>query len=163
MKSLVIKIPGFIFFTILFIPTFLYLYFPDLGMDFRLVAGVSLVVPIWQFSVSDYMHYVSSSNKFKWLTNGFIIVNGILYSFYLLTEEYQTIWLLLVVILFSLIITILMTIKIRSVFYARSWWFIVIETLVPPIGFLTLTPEIKAWESSEENIHNKNGSNSDQI
>ena len=51
---------------------------------------------------------------------------------------------------------VLLVFKIKTVFYARSWWFLVIELWITPIGLLTLTPEIKAWEESEENLHNHN-------
>lgn len=58
------------------------------------------------------------------------------------------IWVLSIVVWIGYII--LMTKKIKSVFYARGTWFIAVELLFPVIGILTLTPEIKRWENSDK-------------
>ena len=55
----------------------------------------------------------------------------------------------LIISLLHITMVVLLTIKIREVFYSRSVWFIVIELLVFPIAIFTLTPEIGRYEKEE--------------
>lgn len=48
-----------------------------------------------------------------------------------------------ILIVLYFLVLILITIKIKKVFYERSGWFIFLELVFYPFGILTLTPEIR--------------------
>lgn len=58
----------------------------------------------------------------------------------------------LIIFLLHIAMVVLLTIKIREVFYLRSVWFIALELLVFPIAIFTLTPEIGRYEVEESKV-----------
>ena len=106
------------------------------------------VIVVWMSGIVSYFSYEGKSYK----------NNSIIYTLIAITtissfvDEYLwQHWFLHILALVSFIVSvILITPKIKKVFYARATWFIVIELLLIVVGFLTLTPEIKRWEKSDK-------------
>lgn len=58
----------------------------------------------------------------------------------------------LIIFLLHITMVVLLTLKIREVFYLRSVWFIVLELLIFPVAIFTLTPEIGRYEEEEPKL-----------
>lgn len=59
--------------------------------------------------------------------------------------------LLIASLILWIVFVVLLSGRIKRALYGRSRWFIFIEFLLPVIGILTLTPEIKRLQKSDKN------------
>ena len=155
MRNIIIKVSTIFLFLALIARPLIYLlianYFPEKA---TYTTGLILdcfqwaVIGFWQASLVSYMSHEGKSEANSRLIYLLIITTSIsilLYD-YLWTHPL----LLVVSILLFLVNVVLITIKIKKVFYNRSYYFIVLELLLIPVGFLTLTPEIKRWEKGDK-------------
>ena len=155
MKNIILKIPTLVFFLGLVIPTIfifqLKVNYKELATDsilFTLSLIQSIVILIWTVSAVDIFSFESKSKENN------IVIYSLISVYILFSFIYLTIWPSMTLFILSVLAyasyIVLMTMKVKSVFYARSTWFVALELLIPLIGFLTLTPEIKRWEEEEQ-------------
>lgn len=150
MKNLILKIPVFVFILCVFSPVIALvtartfdLSLSDLLFDSLLILRI-LVYAVWYLGMTDYFEN-QERNKNILTTLIISVTVGIFISTYLVSHW----WIDVLLILVHIAISILLSSSIKKVFYARSKWFIIIETLVTPIGILTLTPEVKRWKKDQ--------------
>jgi hypothetical protein len=152
MYKLVLKVPEMVFIIFIFLPIFLIIggYYPD-NITGTILSMVGLITgAIWMAGVSSYIDYANGKKNIDWfvliLLSLFVLsaMNEVYQGFFEKTLVYNTEWKYpLLSFGLDLVIAILLTIKIRKVFYERSIWFIFFEVVFYGIGVATLTPEIK--------------------
>jgi hypothetical protein len=134
MKQFVLKVPGIVFLIALFLPAIMFI--------------------LWghQYISGDLKKILYASSIFQWLSAGLWYMSLLAYfSHEKKSFEGNNLVILLIALALLMIYPIVkIVLKVREVFYARSLWFLVFEIIIPPIGFLTLTPEIKRWEKSDK-------------
>lgn len=152
MYKIVLKVPEMVFIIFIFLPIFLIIggYYPD-NITGTILTMVGLITgAIWMAGISSYIDYANGKKNIDWiiLVALFLFVfsamNEVYQGFFEKTLMYNTEWPFpLLSFGFDIFIAILLTFKIRKVFYARSVWFIFFEVVFYGIGVATLTPEIK--------------------
>jgi hypothetical protein len=156
MKQFVLKVPGIVFLIALFLPAIMFILWGHqyISGDLKKILYASsifqwLSAGLWYMSLLAYFSHEKKSfegNNLVILLIALATISGItLISTYHLPSVFALIPALLMI--YPIVKIVL---KVREVFYARSLWFLVFEIIIPPIGFLTLTPEIKRWEKSDK-------------
>jgi hypothetical protein len=157
MRSFLINVPLGIIYLLFFAPIVLRLFlltqFPELLSEITIgifdFFGLAMFY-IWTFSLIDYFRYESKSNKWNQLIVILILITFVLSFGASIREGMIELILSITILTIWIVFTVLLSSKIKSVFYARSRWFLILELLIPVIGILTLTPEIKRWEKSDK-------------
>ncbi|MFT6500209.1 MAG: hypothetical protein ACJASQ_000316 [Crocinitomicaceae bacterium] len=157
MRNLIISVPLGIIYSLFFVPFALLLLFlfqfPQLLSETTLIIfnlwGLA-VFYIWAFSLIDYFRFESKSYKWIKLLK-LLLTSTLVLSFDASIRDGMFEFILAITaLLVWIVFTVLLSAKIKRVFYARSRWFIFLEIFIPVIGVLTLTPEIKRWEKSDK-------------
>jgi hypothetical protein len=152
MYKIVLKVPEIVFIIFIFLPIFLIIggYFPDAktGMILSMIGMITGI--FWMMGVSDYFDKALGNKKPDWiflsvLTLLFLAATRDIYQNFAENPSIYTtkIDFPILTIVFDVIIAILLTLKIKKVFYARSIWFTFFEIMAYAFGVATLTPEIK--------------------
>jgi len=155
MRNIIIKIPTFIFVLVFVVsavvPTVLYIYYPQKNIELvhlscRFLLWVTFIV--WVIGLVEYFSFELNSRRYAipvYLLLTTSCIASIVYDYY------DTEWISLTVFLvLYLAMSIVLTMMIKKVFYARSTWFLLVEFLFVFVGFLTLTSAVKEWEDSEK-------------
>lgn len=163
MKNIVLKVPTSIFIVLVLLPILIF--------ALQIVSGEELIKPeyydvlsivgsfvtwIWLFSIVDYFH--SKAPGFKHIRWVYLLL-FIDFTLVLLDHFYFTglnlkddILVFIIRSVLFIAALVFITILIRSVFYERAVWFIVLELLIMIVGITTLTPEIKRHEKELEGL-----------
>ncbi|MFK8045470.1 MAG: hypothetical protein AB8B72_08240 [Crocinitomicaceae bacterium] len=155
MKKIILVIPTFVFMlslligpTVSFVLNFDNQYYASPVVFLLLDVFQWFVIAVWMISLVQYFSYEAKTNR----NNVFIYL--LLFICALASiwiDNYMFSYVLLSILMVSYTaLTVLITLKVKSVFYARSAWFVFLEILFVFIGFLTLTPQVKDWEASDK-------------
>lgn len=155
MKKIILVIPTFVFMLSLLIgPTVSFILNFD-NQDYASPVVFLLldvfqwfVIAIWMISLVQYFSYEAKTNRNNFFIYLLLFICA-LASIWI--DNYMFSYVLLSILMVSYTaLTVLITLKVKSVFYARSAWFVFLEILFVFIGFLTLTPQVKDWEASDK-------------
>lgn len=154
MDKLIIKVPTYIYtFTILF--PILYIVFVFFNLEYKNDIGLTIIkclsiltTTFWFLSIITF--FIKNSKKTNlnnWIYPSFVssMIFFIVNLFFGLDNQL----LIILALVIHLTFTILLTLKIKETFYARTTWFLFIELLSPFIGVLTLPQDIKIWFKEE--------------
>jgi hypothetical protein len=154
------KIPPFVFTTIVFSPLILYFYLPK-GTDLSGVLSIFKLVSylsssLWISSVIEYMYKESDSSKYRLLCHAINIIIAVIAIFpsqspeSFLEHSFLDVFIGFMPLALYVTNVIFITLMIKRVFYARSMWFIIVELILLPFGMFTLTSEIQNWEKEKK-------------
>lgn len=157
MKAIVLKVPTTIIIVLALLPILIFVLQKVSGEEllkpeyYKALSIIgSIVTWIWLFSVVDYFHSKAPDFKhIRWIYLLLILdFTLVLFDHFYFTDVNPKDDILVYIIrsVLSLAALVFITILIRSVFYERAVWFIVLELLILIVGITTLTPEIKRHE-----------------
>lgn len=159
MKQIILKTPTFIFIFLFCFRLWMYFFLDSAEWRELSRSWYSNLIQfgtwyIWTLSLTDYFCFKSKNSEFKnpvYLIASLLFVLA-LFSTLTLDPDFNyairiVFWALYAVLCVLQSVYLIKIIK--PVFYARSTWFVFLETLIPFWGILTLTPEIKRWEQED--------------
>ncbi len=158
MKNIILKVTTFVFLLLAIGPMVIWFNAREEVPVFLLIAlGMLYTIgTIWSVSLVAYMASETENKIYISLTYillGFGFLFQIADTYFGLVLEYGHIFsnvLDTFRTILAITATVFTTIIVKRVFYARSTWFLFFEVLVYPIGMMTLTPDVKAWEKGDK-------------
>lgn len=157
LKQLILKVPGMIFFILYFI---FYLFWAlSIEVENNLLIHTLQVLPYfvlfsWTISLVAYMAGELPDKK---NVNVVYLLQSVSFLCFMLSladlgdsDYFSTTIMLFLGFSLHLVTSIFLTSIIKRVFYARTTWFLFIELLFTPIGFVTLTPDVVEWENGDK-------------
>lgn len=154
MKQFVLKTPTPVFILIIFLPIivnllpFVEITFKSHPKLFDFLRIIQIVtVAMWFSSILDFFCSEKNEVKNKGLIQLLIIISSVISAFSYLVNF----WIgYLIVLIIWIVMIVLLTKKVKALFYERSTWFIVTELILVPVGFYTLSETIKSWEGDKD-------------
>ena len=155
MRNILIKVPTFIFFLGLIagpcVTILLRNKYPEYYITPNIIALKVFqwaVILTWLISVVSYFSNESKSAKNNKLIYALLLISSLSSISYGFAWKNEFLFDLFIVA--YIMSTVLITLKIKQVFYERSTWYIVLELLIILIGFISLTQDLKQWEKNKE-------------
>lgn len=157
LKQVILKVPGPVFFGLYFIV--ILLMFTSISIQNSALLFLIGVLPyfvlfIWSISLLAYMAEGISDNQHVVLVYLLESLAFVVFIFSFFDFGNESIFSPRVMLILGygihLVASIMLSLIVKRVLYARTLWFLMIEICLTPIGFITLTPDIAAWEASDK-------------